>query len=104
MRNLLAFVAALVLTVAGVGWYLGWFEVHSSPQRGGHQRVDIDIDTDKVEGDLKKGSQQALEKGKELLEKARKEQTDGDKKDPFSLPHFSGNQEEAETPFGPPKR
>jgi hypothetical protein len=35
MRNLLAFVAAVVLTVAAVGWYLDWYHVGTAPGRRG---------------------------------------------------------------------
>jgi len=31
MRNLLALLAAVVLVVAGLGWYLGWFHVRATP-------------------------------------------------------------------------
>src|SRR2546428_109272 len=55
MKNLLAFLAALILTVAGVGWYLGWFQVSTTPLAAGHKRVNIDIDTTKVANDLKEG-------------------------------------------------
>ncbi|HJZ56670.1 MAG TPA: hypothetical protein VKE74_17010, partial [Gemmataceae bacterium] len=69
MKNMLAFLAALVLTVVGVGWYLGWFEVSSKPSHHGHHQVNIDIDTTKVGDDLEKGKQ-ALD---DIVEKARKE-------------------------------
>jgi hypothetical protein len=80
MRNTLAFLAILVLTLAGAGWYLGWFEVHTQPGSSGHQQVDIDIDTNKVERDLKTGGEKVLEKGKEtyedVFEKGQKKEDD----------------------------
>ena len=36
MRNMLAFVAAAALTVVGVGWYLGWYGVSSTPTQEGN--------------------------------------------------------------------
>ena len=90
MKNLLAFLAALVLTVAGVGWYLGWFEVHNAPPHHGRHRVNIDIDTNKVGDDLEKGKA-AIE---DLVEKARKEH-EGAATDKPGLP---GREEEAESP------
>ncbi len=67
MRNLLAFLAAAVLTFLGVGWYLDWYHVRSSPAAAGHHRVDIDIDREKIVEDVQKGEQKlqnALEKDK----------------------------------------
>jgi hypothetical protein len=67
MRNLLAFLAALVLAVVGVGWYLGWYQVFVTPGRGGHEAVKIDINTDKVSKDIKAGEEKLLHDGKEKL-------------------------------------
>jgi hypothetical protein len=67
MRNLLAFLAALVLAVVGVGWYLGWYQVFVTPGKGGHEAVKIDINTDKVSKDLKAGEDKLLHDGKEKL-------------------------------------
>jgi hypothetical protein len=63
MRNLMAFLAALFLTVAGVGWYLGWYQVHTFTTAPGHRSVKIDIDTSKVGEDLKKGGKKLEEMG-----------------------------------------
>jgi hypothetical protein len=65
MRNLLAFLAAAVLAVAGVGWYFGWYRIQSIPAQPGHRAVHIDIDSEKIGEDLSKGEQkihEALEK------------------------------------------
>lgn len=56
MRNMLAFCAALTLTVAFVGYHLGWFKVASAPGAMGHRSVSVDINTVKVERDLEKGA------------------------------------------------
>ena len=53
MRNLLAFVGALVVTVAGLGYYLGWYTVHTGPSPSGRS-VTFDIDTGKIGEDLKR--------------------------------------------------
>ena len=53
MRNLLAFTAAVVLTVAGLGWYLGWYRVNSAPSANGHRNVNIDLNTDKITEDIR---------------------------------------------------
>jgi hypothetical protein len=72
MRNTLAFVAALAVTVAVVGWYLGWYQVGITPAGAGHQKLNIDINTEKVTKDVMQGEQEVLEKGREKL----KEMTD----------------------------
>jgi hypothetical protein len=65
MRNTLAFLAALALTVAAAGWYLGWYHIQAMPGHAGHESVNIDIDTGKAGQDLHKGEQ----KVEKLLEK-----------------------------------
>jgi hypothetical protein len=65
MRNFLAFLAAAFLTFAGVGWYLGWFDVLIKPGTGGHQNVNIDVNITKIKEDWTKGE----EKGKSELRK-----------------------------------
>jgi hypothetical protein len=57
MRNLLAFLAALVVTVVAVGWYLDWYKVHNLPAPAGHRHLTIDINTVKIGEDLHKGEQ-----------------------------------------------
>jgi len=58
MRNLLALFGAALLTVVGVGWYLGWYKVRSQPASvPGQHSVNIDIDTNKIGKDLQKGEQ-----------------------------------------------
>ena len=69
MRNMLAFLAAVVLTVAGAGWYLDWYKVGTHPAAEGHQNLSIDINTTKIGTDLQKGEQN-LQK---ILEKNAKQ-------------------------------
>jgi hypothetical protein len=57
MRNLLAFTAALILTVLGVGWYLDWYRLGSAPAPDGHQKVTIDVNTAKISQDVHKAEQ-----------------------------------------------
>ena len=57
MRNMLAFLAAVVLTVAVLGWYLDWYKVGTHPAAEGHQNLSIDINTNKIGEDLHKGEQ-----------------------------------------------
>jgi hypothetical protein len=69
MRNLLAFLAAVTLTFFGLGWYLGWYRLHTSPADPGHRNVTIDINTVKIGEDLERGEQ----KLHEIIERAGKD-------------------------------
>ena len=52
MRNLLALAALLLLTFLGLGWYLGWYKVQTAPSGNGHREIQIDLDTNKIKGDV----------------------------------------------------
>lgn len=71
MRNLLAFTAAAALTVAGLGWYLGWYKIHSGAATDGHRSVNIDINTEKITSDIKRAEQKVLEQANEHLQPAK---------------------------------
>ena len=70
MRNLLAFLAAVTLTVIALGWYLDWFKVHRSPSDTGEPSVTVDFDTRKIEADLEK-AEKAIQK--KLAEQGKKQ-------------------------------
>ena len=58
MRNILALFGAALLTIVGVGWYLGWYKVRSQPASvPGQHSLNIDIDTNKISQDLQQGEQ-----------------------------------------------
>ncbi|HZV04936.1 MAG TPA: hypothetical protein VE999_07630 [Gemmataceae bacterium] len=58
MRNMLALFGAALLTLVGVGWYLGWYKVRSQPASvPGQHSVNIDINTNKISNDLHQGEQ-----------------------------------------------
>jgi len=71
MRNLLAFTAALVLTAAGLGWYLGWYRIHSAPASGGHRNVNIDINTDKINDDIHRAEKKLLDQANEHFQSTK---------------------------------
>ena len=79
MRNLLAFFAAVTLTVVGGGWYLGWFRT-----------VKVELNTTKIREDLHKGGQ----KVQQLLENRRKDRAErkpeGSQESSESAPPGSG--------------
>jgi hypothetical protein len=58
MRNLLALLGAAILTILVVGWYLGWYNISSTPSNtSGHSKLEVDINSDKIGQDVKKGEQ-----------------------------------------------
>lgn len=75
MRNTLALIGAAVVTFGGLGWYLNWFKLETTPAPQGHRSLNIDIDTAKITEDLHRGSvtvQQALDKNKQdAVDKAK---------------------------------
>ena len=109
MRNTLAFVAALALAVAGLGWYLGWYQVQTKPGRGGHETVNIDINAGKAARDIHHAEEEVLDKGKDklhdLVEKGKQagaDRPDGagdaDRKGSSLLPPLKDMLEEQELP------
>jgi hypothetical protein len=79
---MLAFLAALVITIGGVGWYLDWFEIHSGQSSNGHHSFELDVDTSKIKDDIHKGEEKLLEKAdKKQKEEKAKENTGAEEKD-----------------------
>jgi hypothetical protein len=86
MRNMLALFAAALLTVIGLGWYLGWYKVSSQPASvPGQHSVQIDIDTHKIGDDLEKGEKKVEKFIKEKKDEARK-LPEGKNNDSLMLP------------------
>jgi hypothetical protein len=58
MRNLFALVGAALIGFVGAGWYLGWYEVEveTTVSQAGHRKVNLDIDSAKMDADLHAGS------------------------------------------------
>jgi hypothetical protein len=70
MRNMLAFLMLVFLVLAGLGWYLDWFAVHTAPGTDGHTTLSIDVNTVKAYKDVSK----AATKGAEMLDKKAKDE------------------------------
>jgi hypothetical protein len=51
----LTLLGAAVVTFAVVGWFLGWYQVRTTPGPDGHRQVNIDFNTPKISQDLSKG-------------------------------------------------
>lgn len=86
MRNLLAFLAAVLLTLAGVGWYLDWYHIRSTPIEGGQKSVTVDINTKKIGEDLLKAEQKIQQR---LAEKAKGESAE--EKEALDIPSAPAN-------------
>jgi hypothetical protein len=71
MRNMLAFLAALTLTVGGIGWYRDWFHIQSQPTAPGTRSVEIDINTKKIGEDLRKGEEKLIQKAEQKVQEKK---------------------------------
>jgi hypothetical protein len=78
MRNLLAFLAAAILTFAAVGWYLNWYQVRAVPAPSGKHSFTLDVDAKKIGADWQKTEKVGSEIGSELLEKAKAARADAE--------------------------
>jgi hypothetical protein len=77
MRNMLALFATGILTVVGLGWYLGWYKVRSQPASvPGQRSVQIDFNTKKSTKDIQQGEQ----KIQQMIENKTKEEAASVKK------------------------
>lgn len=84
MRNLLAFLAAVVLAFLGFGWYLGWYTFHTVPAEAGHRGVTIDVNDQKIKKDVQLGVRAGEEKIHDFMDKGKATEaaTAADKKTP----------------------
>jgi hypothetical protein len=56
LRSLLTLLGAAVLTFAVVGWFLGWYQIKTTPGADGHRQVNIDFNGPKIAEDVSKGT------------------------------------------------
>jgi len=71
MRNMLALFAVLLLTFLGVGWWRTWYNVDGEPSTAGRVAFRVEIDVQKVGGDIADGWRYVTGSGtKESEEKA----------------------------------
>lgn len=69
MRNILAFFAALMLTFLGVGYFMNWYSISTTPGPDGRRSVTIDLNTRKIGQDI----HESTEKLQALIENANKD-------------------------------
>jgi hypothetical protein len=67
MRNLLALVGAGTITFVGLGWYLDWYRIERQPAPAGYQRVQLDINPQKITDDVQAG----FERGANFIDSIR---------------------------------
>ena len=56
MRNLLALGAAALIGFAGIGWYLGWYKIETTPTSTG-PHISIDFNTPQIKKDVGQGKE-----------------------------------------------
>jgi hypothetical protein len=69
MSRLLGVLLLLVVGIAGLGFYLGWFHVSTS-QADQKTNITVTVDQDKIQEDKEKAKDKVQEFGRNLKEKA----------------------------------
>lgn len=72
MKNMLAFLAAVLIGFLGVGWYLGWYTFKPVSSSGGSHSFNVNIDSAKIKSDIAKGVQKGEEKLHDVLDRDKK--------------------------------
>ncbi|MCS6977260.1 MAG: hypothetical protein NZM31_09685 [Gemmatales bacterium] len=68
MKNLLALLAAVVIIVLVVGYFLNWYSIVGIENQSGGHRLQIDVNTDKIKADLKRGKEKLKETWEDFQE------------------------------------
>jgi cytoskeletal protein RodZ len=80
MRNTLALLAAVVLIVLVLGYFLNWYSLVGVENNTGSTRLQIDLNTSKIKSDINKGK----EKLKDTIEDIQEATNDANP--PANLP------------------
>jgi hypothetical protein len=97
MRNTLAFLAAVLLTVTAAGWYLDWYTIRPQPTATGRHSYNIEINTSKIGQDLSASLRSGEQKVKNLLDRKNQESTcQCEKEEKTTPPDKVSLEEEAE--------
>lgn len=99
MRNLLALVGLAVVVFLGLGYYLGWYKFDSSTGITGKKHISFEVDTKKIESDIKEGGEKLADKVGDASDNLKKNHSDS------SHPDFVGPLAPTSNNgiFGPPK-
>lgn len=74
MRRLMGAIVITLVIVAGVGYYMGWFQF-STNQSGQKSNIEISVDKQKIREDAeaaKKKAEELKDKAKQTLDETRK--------------------------------
>lgn len=78
MRNILALVGAATVAFLVAGWYLGWYKISRLPSPNGKQSsVQVDINPNKINEDLKAAGEKGSQWADSLREKPKTEPAPG---------------------------
>jgi len=72
MRNLLALIGLAVVVFLGVGYHQGWYTLDTSTGLNGKKHISFEVDTKKIEGDIKDGGEKLAEKGGDAVDNLKK--------------------------------
>ena len=61
MKNILALVGLAVVLFVGLGWYLEWYKIGSTPAPDGHRTFNVDINAQKIIDDEKKAQKKVTD-------------------------------------------
>ncbi|MEI8373546.1 MAG: hypothetical protein WCJ35_15245 [Planctomycetota bacterium] len=75
MRSLIKVVVVLLISLAGFGFYRGWFSLtsHNRDAEGDKVNVNLSVDKGKVKSDVREAKQKVKEEIKELEGKVKAE-------------------------------
>ncbi len=57
MKDMLALLGAALVVFAGLGWYLGWYQVGTSTDSQGNRHIELDLNAKKIGSDISRAGQ-----------------------------------------------
>lgn len=100
MKNLLALLALVVIIVLVVGYFLNWYSVVGIENQSGGHRLQIDVNTDKIKADLRRGKEKLKETFEEFQDMSDHAKTPAEMP---AWPKSSGDRPSSKSPTEPTK-
>jgi hypothetical protein len=72
MRGFIIALFLVVVVVVGLGFYLGWFQIHTTRDDDNKVHVTFDINRGKIEQDAQKARESAAQVGKEVTQAVKR--------------------------------
>ena len=72
MRAIFFTLVLAVLIVVGLGFYLGWFQIHTTRDTDNKVHVTLDVNRNKIDQDTQKARERVAQVGKEVKEGAKR--------------------------------